>query len=187
MSFDSFLAWVVRTWRSLVRSLPWGLSALVGGTREEISVERHRYEGLVIYEVTSDEIANLKAETLRISEDLAFAIAGISIGLSFLVVLFTVEIPSTRVFDAFFILFLVGIIVGAYCGFRWIRGRKSFETTIGRIEKRVGPLGQEGKENTGGPAGATGHGATGATGPTGASGPAGQVPGTPEIKSEVSR
>jgi hypothetical protein len=178
---------VVRIWRDIAQSLLWGLAALIGGAREEIQVERHRYEGLVIYEVTSDEIANLKAETLRISEDLAFAIAGISIGLSFLVVLLTVEILSPRIFDAFFILSLVGFIVGAYCGFRWIRGRKSFEGTITRIERRVGPLGQEGKEKSVGPTGASGPGATGATGATGTAGPAGEVPGTPEVKSEVSR
>ena len=177
MGFDSFSKRVVPIWRGCAQSLPWGLSALVGA-REEIPVERHRYEGLVIYEVTSDEIENIKTETLKIPEDLTFAIAGFSIGVSFLIVLLTVDIVSARIFQVFFILCLLGFIVGIYCGFRWLRGRRTFESTIKRIERRVGPLGQEGKEKTIGSAGATGPAATGATGATGA-------PGTVEVKSGI--
>src|SRR3984893_8628303 len=117
---------------------------VVKGSKEEIEVERHRYEGLVIYEVTSDELNNLKKETLSISEDLTFATIGTTAGLSFLIAILTVDFRSERMFNVFFMVTLVGFIVAIYWGIRWLKGRKSFEGTITRIERRVGPLGQEG-------------------------------------------
>jgi hypothetical protein len=124
------------------------------GSKEEIQVERHRYEGLVIYEVTSDELESLKVETLRISEDLSFLIFGASVALSFLVTILTVDNLPERTFNIFLIFCVLGFLVALYCGIRWFRGRRSFERTITRIERRVGPLGQEGKEI--GPADPTG-------------------------------
>jgi hypothetical protein len=128
---------------------------VVKGTKEQIEIERHRFVGLIIYEVTSDEIDQIERETLSISEDLTFSTVSVSVAAAFLLTLLTVDIVSERLFNIFFIVCVAGFVGGAYFGVRWFRGRKSFRGAITRIKKRVGPLGEEGKELRPGEATAT--------------------------------
>jgi hypothetical protein len=114
--------------------------------KEEIIVERHTLEALVIYEVTSHELEQMERETLSVSEDFSFALAGLSIGITIALVLFTVTIESQKVFDVFLILMILGFLVSLYCGIKWARGRQSFTHVVKRIKTRVGSLGEEGKE-----------------------------------------
>jgi hypothetical protein len=114
--------------------------------REEIVVERHALESLVIYEVSGHELDELERETTSVGEDFSFALSGISIATSLGAVLLTVEIPSNRVFTIFLVIMLLGFIVAFYCGVKWLRGRRAFKGVVQRIKERVGPLGEEGKE-----------------------------------------
>ena len=123
-----------------------GLLVTIKGTKEEISIERHRFEGLILYEVTSDEVDQLERETLSISEDLTFATIGATAAISFLIALLTTDFKSERTFNVFFIVFLLMVALAIYCGAKWYRGRKSFSGVITRIKKRLGPFGEEGKE-----------------------------------------
>jgi hypothetical protein len=47
--------------------------------KEQINVERHSLSSLVIFEVTGEELEQLEAETLSLSEDFSFALAGLTI------------------------------------------------------------------------------------------------------------
>lgn len=116
------------------------------GRKEEIEIERHSFAGLILYEVTSDELEQLERETLSISEDLTFATVGFTLGISFLITLLTVDALSNKTFTVFVILCVGGFFAAIYCGVRWFSGRRSFRRVITRIKSRVGPLGQEGKE-----------------------------------------
>ncbi|MBM3528474.1 MAG: hypothetical protein FJX62_10305 [Alphaproteobacteria bacterium] len=114
--------------------------------REEIIVERHALDSLVIFDVSEHELDELERETGSISDDLTFGVAGLSVGLSLLVVLLTVDIQSDRIYYSFLLVDVVGFLVALYCGIRWFRGRKKFKGVVQRIKARVGPLGEEGKE-----------------------------------------
>lgn len=114
--------------------------------KEELLVERHPFSGLVLYEVSGDEMDQIEKETLSISEDFSFGIAGLSVALSFMSTLVTVDITSDRTFYVFFIIMCLGFLVALHCGVRWFRTRQNFKGAIIRIKSRVGPLGQEGKE-----------------------------------------
>jgi hypothetical protein len=65
--FDT-LTWQVIAKRSRLLCM-WrqGILGMLKGLKEEIEVERHRCEGLVIYEVTRDELESLKIETLLVA------------------------------------------------------------------------------------------------------------------------
>jgi hypothetical protein len=142
MSFDSYNCTVLEKLRSIAGTR----LRVARGTKEEIEIERHRLSMLVIYECSGDEIEQLEKETLSISEDLNFSIAGFSVGTALLVVLLTVDITSNRLFYMFFIACLAGYAMALYCGIKWWRGRKSFTRVMARIKQRVGPLGEQGKE-----------------------------------------
>jgi hypothetical protein len=114
--------------------------------REAIVVERHRYDALVIYEVSSDELIQLERETLSISEDFSFAAISLTAAISFIIAIFTTDIKENRTFDVFVIVTVLGFLAAAYFGIRWWRGRRSFQGVVTRIKERVGPLGEEGDE-----------------------------------------
>jgi hypothetical protein len=111
-----------------------------------IEVERHPYGGLVIYEVSGDELDTLEKETAAISEDLSFALVGLSFGVAFSIALSTTAIPSDRTFSVFVLVTIISYLDAAYFGIRWLRGRSKTTTIVAEIKKRVGPLGEEGKE-----------------------------------------
>lgn len=114
--------------------------------KEEIVVERHTFEALVIFEVTGQELDQMERETSSVSEDFSFALAGLSIGVTIASVLATVTIQSERVFNSFLIVMVIGFIVTLYCGFRWLRARRGFKRVTQQIKSRRSPLGEQGKE-----------------------------------------
>jgi hypothetical protein len=114
--------------------------------KEQIVVERHAFDALVIFEVTGQELDQMERETLSVSEDFSFAITGLSIAITLASVLFTVEIESQRVYVTFLTIMILGFLVAVYCGTKWFRGRTTFKAVVQKIKERVGPLGEEGKE-----------------------------------------
>ena len=88
----------------------------------------------------------MEKDTVSVSEDFSFALAGISIAVTIASVLFTVKIESERVYNSFLVVMILGFVVALYCGVRWFRGRRTFGKTVQKIRGRVGPLGEEGKE-----------------------------------------
>ncbi len=122
----------------------WG--GMAGKTRREFDVENHPYPGLVLYEVTLDDLDALEKETLSVGEDFSFALFGIATALSFTVTLSTVQIPAGKVFDVFWIIMALGYIVAIYFGIRWAKGRRNFKSIVKRIKERSGSLGEEGQE-----------------------------------------
>jgi hypothetical protein len=120
---------------------------MVQSRREQIVVERHVFEALVIFEITGQELDQMERETLSVSEDFSFALAALSIAVTIASVLFTVTIESERVFNSFLIVMILGFVVTLYCGIRWFRARKAFKTAVHQIKNRVSPLGEQGSEN----------------------------------------
>jgi hypothetical protein len=101
--------------------------------REEIIVERHAFEALVIYEVTGQELDQMDQETRGVGEDFSFALAGLSIGVTLATVLASVKIDAERTFNAFLIAMIISFVVTLYCGIKWFRARKAFQTVVQQI------------------------------------------------------
>ena len=116
------------------------------GRKEHIVVERHTYAELILFEVTDDELEQLKKEALTVGEDFSFFLVGISVAITVTVTLLSVQIESNRVFEFFVIVAIIGFLMTAYFGIRWYRKRNEFKEVIERIRSRVAPLGEEGEE-----------------------------------------
>jgi hypothetical protein len=115
--------------------------------REQIVVERHVFEALEIFEVSGQELDLMERETLSISEDFSFALAGLSVGVTIATVLLTVKLESDRVYEGFFLAMVLGFLVTLYCGIRWFKGRRRFRGAVHQIKRRTSPLGEQGREN----------------------------------------
>src|ERR1041385_3101951 len=105
--------------------------------KEQIIVERHSFESLVIYEVTGQELEQMERETLSISEDFSFAVAGLSVAVTVAAALLTVDVASERIYHSFFVTMVLGFLVFLYCGIKWLRGKRSYKSTVQRIKQRV--------------------------------------------------
>jgi hypothetical protein len=114
--------------------------------KEHIVIERHQYAELILFEVTDDELEQLKKEVFTVGEDFSFFLVGLSVAITIIVTLLSVPIESNRVFELFVIVAIAGCVMTAYFGIKWYRGRNEFKRIIERIQSRVAPLGEEGDE-----------------------------------------
>lgn len=114
--------------------------------KREFSVESHPYPGLVIYEISRDDLDQIERETLTVNEDLVFASVLAPIAITLSVTIATVDIPAGKLYDIFWLVMIVGYLGALYFGYRWWTCRKQFQSAIRRIRERSGPLGEEGKE-----------------------------------------
>ncbi|MBI3119859.1 MAG: hypothetical protein HYZ00_14290 [Candidatus Hydrogenedentes bacterium] len=102
---------------------------------------------LVVHQISEDELSTL-AKGSPDSLLLNFAIGLISTATSFFVALCTTTISSDRMYQAFFMITLVGYIAGIVLFTRWWKTHKSVGDLVERIRNRVSP---EGESRTLGP------------------------------------
>ena len=95
------------------------------GKNENIIVERHTYAELILFEVTNDELEQLKKEVLTVGEDFSFFLVGISVAVTVIVTLLSVPIEDIRVFYFFVIVAVAGVLMTAYFGIRWCRRKNA--------------------------------------------------------------
>jgi hypothetical protein len=119
---------------------------MAGKVRREIAVESHPYTGLVLYEVSLDDLNQLESELVSVGEDFSFALFCITTAISFTVTLATVDIAAGKLYNVFWIITIIGYLGAVYFGVRWYKTRSKVKSTIKRIKERVGSLGEEGKE-----------------------------------------
>lgn len=106
---------------------------------------RGQVDSLSLFEITDYELEMLEQGAPN-SMHLNFAVFFISIAVSFLITLLTVEIGSIRVFTIFTLLTIVGFSVGIVLLILWYRTRAKSVDVIKKIKARV-PLTQL-KSNT---------------------------------------
>lgn len=106
-------------------------------------MERHPYSGLVLYEISGDDLDQLENEGLAVGEDFSFALFGISVAVSFTITLLSTKIESDRLYQSFFVVTLLGYLAGAFFGIRWINARRKHAGIVKKIKARVGPLGDD--------------------------------------------
>jgi uncharacterized membrane protein YtjA (UPF0391 family) len=103
-------------------------------------IRRARLGELTIFDVTESELEILE----RGSPDsiyLNFAIALLSIAISFSAILATTTIPADRVFQVFVILTVVSYVAGVILLFIWRRNHQSVSKVVATIRKRLPPQG----------------------------------------------
>jgi len=114
---------------------------------DKINLRRHALSHVESYDVTADELVQIEEESRTVGQDLQYASNGLTAAIAFGIAIWGTEIKSPRVYQTFFMLALTGLIVAAYCGQKYFRGRKRCRTVIQRIrERQIGPVGEEGKE-----------------------------------------
>jgi len=114
---------------------------------DKINLRRHALSHVESYDVTADELVQIEEESKTVGQDLQYASNGLTAGIAFSVAILGTEIKSARVYEAFFMLALMGFAIAAYCGQKYFRGRKRCRTVIQRIrERQIGPVGEQGME-----------------------------------------
>jgi hypothetical protein len=114
---------------------------------DKINLRRHALSHVESYDVTADELVQIEEESKTVGQDLQYASNGLTAAIAFSIAIWGTEIKSDRVYQAFFMFALIGVVVAAYCGQKYFRGKKRCRTVIQRIrERQVGPVGEEGKE-----------------------------------------
>jgi hypothetical protein len=118
-------------------------------SEEKILVERHAVKGLVLYEITEDELERIETEVSGASDDFSVASIALSIAVSFTIALATTKIDSPRLFTVFCLFVMLGYFFTLLHGVKWFRGRRTRRHIVTKIKTRVGPLGDEKNQITG--------------------------------------
>ena len=103
---------------------------------KEVKIVRGRVDSLSLYEITDHEL-NILEKGSPSSIYLNFSIFLISVGLSFLIALLTVNIQSVKIFSLFSIFSVVGLTGGFFLLFLWNRMRTSVSEVIKKIKNRI--------------------------------------------------
>ena len=109
-----------------------------GQGQNEIRVTRGRFDSLLLYEITDAELEMLEKGSPH-SIHLNFGIALLTLGLSFLTSLLTIESQSqpTILLIVYVVLTVVGIIGGILLISLWHNTRKQITDVVKRIKERI--------------------------------------------------
>jgi hypothetical protein len=95
----------------------------------------YRIPRIEVYQVTDDELRRIEEAGGQVGQDLTFAVAALSICVSFLIALTTATLSDlTR--NIFIALVIVSAVVFSYTGLRWYRTRRTGPDTIASIRRR---------------------------------------------------
>lgn len=95
----------------------------------------HAIPHIEVYQVTDDELDRIEESSSQESQDFAFMLTSISLGIAFLIALMTATFEETikLIFIA-----AVGVcaVSAVYTGLKWIRNRKKVSNVIDKIRSR---------------------------------------------------
>ena len=102
-----------------------------------VEIRRGRYDSLSLYEVTEHELDILKQGT-PLSVLLTVGISLCTIGISFLIALFTTPITTDSIIFVVFTSIVVGSFIGSFvCICWWYSNRQSVTSVIEKIKSRM--------------------------------------------------
>lgn len=99
-------------------------------------IKKGKVDSLTIYEVTESELEAIETGSPN-SNFLNFGIALVTIAISFLITLLTVEIVNMRLFIVFTLVTIVGFVVGGILLFIWYRTKSNIELIFTKIRDRI--------------------------------------------------
>ncbi len=104
---------------------------------EKVKIKRGRMDSVSIYEVSDGELTVLENGS-RNSIFLNFSIFLLSTAVSFLIALSTTDYTGRPViFTVFIVITVVGIVIGSFLLFLWMKMADDFKITIDRIKNRM--------------------------------------------------
>jgi len=103
-----------------------------------VRVNRAKLGSISVYEITEDELDLLERGSPN-STYFNFAIALLSISISFLISVFSTTIESIKVYAVFWIVALVTLILGSVLLLVWWRASKGIKSIFKRIRERMAP------------------------------------------------
>ena len=106
-----------------------------GDPRDEPEIVTHRIPKIEVYQITEQELERIEEGIGSVSQDLTFAVASLSAGISFLIALLAGTLSQT-VFITFTIIVIVCGVVFLYTGIKWWRTKRITPNVIARIRSR---------------------------------------------------
>lgn len=104
---------------------------------EIVKVKRAKYDSLELFEVSENELTTIERGSPS-SNYLNFAIFLLSIAISFLTTLMTVDLNERRtLFTVFTVICVLGFMVGAFLLILWYRNKNDFDDVLKRIRDRM--------------------------------------------------
>jgi hypothetical protein len=120
---------------------------VVSQNAEQIPWRRHRLTEFHTYDVSADELDQIRNDAMAVGSDLNFACVTGAVFVSFLIAITAADMKPGMLFQGFLVVVLVSGVAGVFFGFRAYRGRGRGLAIFERIRSReVGPLGEDGKE-----------------------------------------
>lgn len=105
------------------------------------AIRRGRIQELTIYEISEEELTALERSS-PVSLYLNFSIFLLSVAISFGATLVTVQFPSDRIYTAFFLIFIVSLVIGFFLMILWLCQYKSGKDIAENIRSRLIPEGE---------------------------------------------
>ena len=102
---------------------------------ENREVRTYKIPTIEIYEVTEDQLDLIDESCRSLSQDLSFAIASLSVCVSFAIALSSAN-PQATVRYVYIVVVVVSLAVSLYTGCRWLRRRRKSPEIIKKIRSR---------------------------------------------------
>ncbi|MCH7568745.1 MAG: hypothetical protein IIA87_04965 [Nanoarchaeota archaeon] len=112
--------------------------SITSGDQDKLTIQIGKLDSLVIYEITEDELEKLEKGGSD-SIFLSFAIFALSVAISFLATLFTIDIGPGKIFSTFLIITVLGFFCGVVLLTIWWKNRKPVKSLAKKIRERIKP------------------------------------------------
>ena len=104
---------------------------------EVVKVKRARYDSLELFEVSENELSIIERGSPS-STYLNFSIFLLSIALSFLTTLLTVDFKEKQtLFIIFTIICVLGFMIGVFLAIVWFKSKNEFDEVLKKIRERM--------------------------------------------------
>lgn len=104
---------------------------------EKVRIKRARYDSLELFDVSENELTIIERGSPS-STYLNFAIFLLSIAISFLTTLLTVNLSENLIlFTIFTVICVLGFMVGIFLTIIWYKNKNEFDEVIQKIRKRM--------------------------------------------------
>lgn len=99
-------------------------------------IRRARVDSLDIYEVTEEELGQLEKGS-PMSLQLNFSIFLLSVAITTLITLLTVQIVSSQLYTIFVVVTVIGLVLGVFLFLLWFSNYRSLTPVAKRIRERM--------------------------------------------------
>jgi hypothetical protein len=103
--------------------------------KQDPEIVTYKIPRIEVYQVTDDELNRVEEQSGQVGQDLTFAVASGSVGLSFLITVLTGQLSTGLTVAFISVVFACGFTF-IYTGFRWWRTRGMLAKVLAKIRSR---------------------------------------------------